>query len=91
MKIVYFAEDGTQFDNEKDCIAYENAKVIYCIKKTVNEYERRITRICSTLEEAEKELKNCCDWYNSKGTGQIYKVKIDTNLEPKYELAVDKS
>jgi hypothetical protein len=91
MKVVYVAEDGTQFNSEKECNAYENAKVIYCIKNTVNEYRDIITRFCSTLEEAKRELKNCCDWYDKKDTGRIFRIKLDTNFEPRYELvyAVD--
>lgn len=89
MKVVYVAEDGTQFNSEKECKAYENAPIIYCIKNTVNEYRTEITRFCSTLEEAKRELKNCCDWYDKKGTGTIYRIKLDTNFEPKYELVLE--
>lgn len=91
MKVVYIAEDGTQFNSEKECNAYESAKVIYCIKNTVNEYNDRITRFCSTLDEAKRELNNCCDWYDKKGTGRIFRIKLDINREPTYELvyAVD--
>ena len=91
MKVVYVAEDGTQFDNEKACKAYENAPVIYCIKNTVNEYHETITRFCSTLEEAKNELKGCNDWYDKQGTGKIYKVKLDTNFEPRYELMFERN
>lgn len=86
MKIKYIAEDGTQFDTEKECLTYENAPVIYIIKNTVNEYNDRITRFCNTLEEAKIELKDCSDWCNSKGTGRIYQVRLNTNMEPKYTL-----
>lgn len=89
MKVVYIAEDGTQFNNEKDCVAYENTPVIYCIKNTVNEYDERITRFCSTLENAKKDLKNCSDWYDKMGTGRIYKVRLDSHMEPKYELVLE--
>jgi hypothetical protein len=86
MKIKYIAEDGTQFDTEKECLDYEKAPIIYCIKNTVNEYNETITRFCSSLEEAKRELKNCCDWYCVKGTGRIYKIRLDTHMEPRYEL-----
>lgn len=89
MKIKYIAEDGTQFDTEKECVAYENAPVIYCIKNTVNEYDERITRFCNTLEEAKRELKYCSDWYAGRGTGRIYKVRLNTNMEPKYDLVYE--
>ena len=89
MKIKYIAEDGTQFDTEKECLAYENAPIIYCIKNTVNEYDERITRFCNTLEEAKRELKCCSDWYAAQGTGRIYKVRLNTNMEPKYDLVYE--
>jgi hypothetical protein len=91
MKIKYIAEDGTQFDTEQECQDYENARFIYCIKNTVNEYNETITRFCSSLEEALRELKNCCDWYDKKGTGRIFRIKLDTDMTPIYELvyAVD--
>ena len=88
MKIKYIAEDGTQFDTEKECLAYEKAPVIYCIKNTVNEYNDCITRFCSTLEEAKRELKSCCNWYDKQGTGSIYAIRLDTNREPRYELVL---
>lgn len=86
MKIKYIAEDGTQFDTEKECVAYEKAPVVYCIKNTVNEYDERITRFCSTLEEAKRELKGCCDWYDKMGTGRIFRVKLDTDMSPRFDL-----
>lgn len=86
MKVKYVAEDGTQFDTERECVAYENAPVIYCIKNTVNEYHDQITRFCSTLEEAKRELKSCSDWYDKKGTGRIFMVRLDTNMEPRFDL-----
>ena len=89
MKIKYIAEDGTQFDTEKECIAYENAPVIYCIKNTVNEYDERITRFCSTLEEAKRELQSCNDWYDKNGTGRIYRVRLNINVEPRYDLVYE--
>jgi hypothetical protein len=85
MKVKYIAEDGAQFDTEKECIAYEKAPVFYCIKNTVDEYNERITRFCSTFEEAKRELKLCRNWYDTLGTGSIYAIKLDTNREPHYE------
>ena len=84
MKIVYIAEDGTQFDTERECLDYENAPVIYCIKNTVNEYAEHITRFCSSIEEAKRELKHCNDWYCDRGTGRIYKVRLNTGKAPCY-------
>lgn len=89
MKIKYIAEDGTQFDTEKECLDYEKAPVLYCIKNTVNEYDERITRFCSTLEEAKRELKLCCDWYDKKGTGRIFRVKLDTDMAPRFDLVYE--
>lgn len=89
MKIKYIAEDGTQFDTEQECVTYESSPVIYCIKNTVNEYNDRITRFCSTFNKAKKELKNCSDWYDKQGTGRIYKVRLDSSMEPKYELVLE--
>lgn len=89
MKIKYIAEDGTQFDTEKECVAYEHAPVIYCIKNSVSEYQERITRFCNTLEEAKRELNGCSDWYDKQGTGRIYRVRLNTNREPKYDLVYE--
>ena len=86
MKVAYIAEDGTQFDTEKECMDYENAPVIYCIKNTVNEYDERITRFCSSIEEAKRELACCNDWFDKPGTGRIYKVRLNTNKTPIFEM-----
>lgn len=31
MKVVYFAEDGTQFDNEYECKNYEKRNKVFCV------------------------------------------------------------
>lgn len=54
---------------------------LYYIKNTVNECDSRIQGYFSTLDKAQEALKDCCDWYRSKGTGKIYRVDMDT-LDP---------
>lgn len=82
MKTIFVADDGTQFDNRQECIDYENKPYIYYIENTVSEYHREITRYCSTLDEAKRELQNCSDWYVHQGTGKIYAVRLDTGARP---------
>lgn len=89
MKTVYIADDGTQFDNRQTCVEYENKPFIYVIENTVNEYGREITRYCSSLEEAKRELQNCCDWYASNGTGRIYSIRLDTGTFPLKQLVYE--
>lgn len=93
MKTIYVAEDGTQFTDRQECIDYENKPCIYYIENTVNEYNRSISRYCSSLEEAKRELQDCSDWYCSQGTGRIYAVRLDTctNPKPKLVFSVDQS
>ena len=47
----------------------------YAIENTVNEYHTAVTGKYKTLEDAKNDLCNHSDWYCSKGTGRIYKVK----------------
>lgn len=89
MKTVYIADDGTQFDNRQACVEYENKPFIYVVENTVNEYHRAITRYCSSLEEAKRELEDCCDWYCSQGTGHIYAIRLDTGTEPVLKLVYE--
>jgi hypothetical protein len=89
MKTVYIAEDGTQFDNRQKCIDYENKPFIYYIENEVDEFRRSITRYCSSLEEAKRELKDCSNWYCSNGTGRIYAVRLDTCTTPKPQLVYE--
>jgi hypothetical protein len=91
MKTVYIADDGTQFDNRQACVEYENKPFIYVVENTVNEYNRAISRYCSTLEEAKRELEDCCDWYYSKGTGRIYAIRLDTGTDPVRKLVYEAS
>jgi hypothetical protein len=89
MQTIYVAEDGTQFTNRQQCIDYENKPHIYYIENTVNEYGRHITRYCSSLEEAKRELEDCSDWYAHNGTGRIYALRLDTCTEPVPKLVYE--
>ena len=89
MKTIYVADDGTQFDDRQACIDYEKKPSIYAIENTVNEYHSNYTRFCSTLEEAKRELQDCCDWFREKGTGRIYRFKLDTGVDPVRELVYE--
>lgn len=50
---------------------------IYYIENTINEFNSRINGYFTSLPKAKEALKDCCDWYRSKGTGKIY--AIETN------------
>ena len=89
MKTIYIADDGTQFNNRQACIEYENKPFIYAIENTFDEYRAKYTRFCSTLEEAKRELQDCCDWYAKTGTGRIYRFRLDTGAEPVRELVYE--
>ena len=91
MKPIYVADDGTQFDSERECLEYEASPKIYYIKNTVNEISSEITRYCSSLEEAKRQLQHCCDWYADKGTGQIYEVRCNAEPKPKLVYEVTQS
>lgn len=89
MQTIYVAEDGTQFSDRQKCIDYENKPYVYYIENTVNEFGRSITRYCSSLEEAKRELKDCSDWYEHNGTGRIYAIRLDTGTTPKPKLVYE--
>lgn len=89
MKTVYIADDGTQFTSRQECLDYENKPYIYCVENTINEYHTQISRYCSSLEEAKRELEECCDWYRSKGTGRIYAIRLDTGMDPIKKLVYE--
>ena len=51
---------------------------IYYIENNVDERGTHVIMgYYSTLEKAKEALKDCCDWYRSKGTGEIYEVELD--------------
>ena len=51
---------------------------IYYILNTVSEFDAEIRGYYSSLEKAEEALKDCSDWYRSKGKGRIYEVELDS-------------
>lgn len=53
-------------------------KKLYYIKNTINEYGSSIRGYYSSLKKAKEALKDCQDWYRSKGTGSIYAVDLNT-------------
>lgn len=55
---------------------------LFYIKNTIDERSSQISGYFSTLEKALEALKDCCDWYRSNGTGEIYKINVD-ELNPK--------
>lgn len=83
MKLVYVADDGTQFNSERECLDYESSPLIFYIENTINEYNNKITRYCLSLEEAKKQLRYCSDWYCDRGTGSIYEVRCNTKSKPR--------
>ena len=57
--------------------AEDAIKEIYYIENTVDERNSRINGYFSTFNAAKNALAGCSDWYRGKGTGKIYKVKLD--------------
>lgn len=49
-------------------------KVFYGIKNSTGEVGSRWTGFATTLESIEKVLRRCNDWYQSKGTGTVYRI-----------------
>lgn len=49
---------------------------VYFIENTVDECNSRITGYFRTFDKAKEALKECSDWYRSKGTGRIYFQKF---------------
>ncbi len=47
-------------------------KGFYYIKNSVDEFRSEPSIYTETLEEAKEAIKYCEDWYDSKGTGEIY-------------------
>lgn len=57
--------------------------LIYYIQNTINERgDTTINGYFSSLKKAKEELKNCCDWYRSYGTGKIYTVELNSKDYP---------
>jgi hypothetical protein len=60
---------------------------IYIIENTVDERAARVSGYFKTYEDAYEALKECSDWFNVKGTGQIWKVSF--GLHAKREKVYD--
>lgn len=54
-----------------------DSEYIYVIKNTVNEWNSETKGYFSSLDKAKEALKECCDWYRSKGTGKIYRIRLN--------------
>lgn len=54
---------------------------IYYIENTVDERSSRISGYFESLDEAKEALKECSDWFCSKGTGCIYFKKFGLKQE----------
>ena len=57
---------------------------IYFIRNTIDEYRTKISGYFQSFEEAMLAINECYDWYKSKPSGEIWKVK--TGLEERPEL-----
>lgn len=53
--------------------------IYYEIQNTTTEHSSTISASWQTLQLAENDMKNHCDWYAPNGTGSIYEVKISAN------------
>lgn len=86
MKIIYIADDGTQFDNEFDCEDYEwklnhpHLKEVHAFDKDGNEFKNIFAedtynysaRIVVESDSAAKELQELADY-----TGYCYYEQIE--------------
>lgn len=70
---------------EEQMVDTEKTEFVYFIKNTIDEWNDRIIGYYSSLEKAQEALKDCCDWYRSKGTGRIYRAPLN-NSEATPEL-----
>lgn len=62
---------------------------IYYIENSINEYRREIMGYFSSIDGAKNALKDCCDFYRSKGTGKIYSIELNVlNAKAKLEYEV---
>ena len=59
-------------------ITYSHDGFIYIIENSVSEWGREYQGYYLSLGDAVDEIKNCCDWYRSNGTGRIYRVAPGT-------------
>lgn len=55
---------------------------IYYISNTVDQDRTQINGYFFSLPEAKEALKECSDWYRSKGTGRIWRVEPGLNRRP---------
>ena len=51
----------------------------YEIQNTTTERSSTVSASWQTLQLAENDMKNHCDWYAPNGTGSIYEVKISAD------------
>lgn len=61
-------------------------KTYFIIYNTVSEYHSQITAIRDTFEDAKEKLKECSDWYCSKGSGTIKEVTEEMKVLKKWEF-----
>ena len=53
----------------------------FYISNTVDEWHSQTSGTFPTYDEAKEALKECADWYCSKGTGRIYFQPFGLNKE----------
>ncbi len=62
----------------------------YGIRNSVNEWRSEWTKFCITFEDAKRELADCNDWYNVKGTGDIYEINFEISQNGVIEFSSKK-
>ena len=61
---------------------------VYYIRNTISEYKSNIRGYFGSLDKAKEALQNCSDWYRHKGTGKIYRIRLNTlNATPELVYA----
>lgn len=61
MRTMYFAEDGKQFEDKKDCLVYEEQKAAAEAEKMKKEQEREVRQ--KEVEDAYKNYKDLLNKY----------------------------
>ena len=57
-------------------------KEIFYIENSISERNSCIRGYFSNLDDAKEALKDCNDWYRSKGTGRIYRIEFGLHALP---------
>lgn len=57
--------------------------MIYYIENTIDERRTKIMGYFPTIEEAVDAMSECSDWFNERGTGEIYETDFGLGVKKK--------